>query len=291
MRIPSNKIRDIRRFMKMELGEVYDEKEIDVFAEILFEAFAGIIKTKLYMMQDATVSESVLLKLNTAIKKLKLEIPIAYIVGYTYFLNLRISVSKHVLIPRPETEELVIRVKELLFEKQTCQILDAATGSGCIALALKNYLPHAEIYGFDSSEEALELAKKNSSDLGLPLILHVNNMFDFSFHYPTIQFDAIVCNPPYVAESEKRLMKRNVLDYEPPQALFVPDETPLIFYTALAELGNKFLKKDGFIFCEINENFGKQTAALFKNYKYRDVDIINDINDKNRFVIAKKIKI
>ncbi len=288
MRIPSNKIKDIRRFMKMELGEIYDIRTIDIFAEILLESYAGILRTEVYMNSETTVNESVLLKINTAVKKLKKEMPIEYIVGYTYFLDFKLSVNPHVLIPRPETEELIGHVKQILNVSKSYKILDAATGSGSIAIALKKYHPQSEIFAFDCSEDALEVAKNNSKELNLSVEFYLDNLLDYSHEYTLPLLDAIVSNPPYVRESEKAFMKKNVLDYEPIQALFVPDNNPLIFYKALADLGKKYLKNRALIICEINEALAKETAMIFERKGYRDIGIIKDMNSKERFIQAIK---
>jgi len=289
MKIPSNKIKDIKRYMQSVLGDIYPDKEITVFAEILLEAYAGIKRSVFYAEPDKTVNESVLLKINTGIKQLKNFTPIQYIVGYTHFCGTKINVNPSVLIPRPETEELVSHVVNYLNtqdKSRVINILDAGTGSGAIAIAIKKECPYATIYAFDISDEALEKAKENAANHKLSLTFFKADMFDGAFFTELPLFDVIVSNPPYVRQSEKLRMQSNVLDYEPKLALFVNDENPLIYYEALAKLASKLLKPSGVLFCEINEALGKNTKQLFLSSGFENAKIIMDINEKDRFVCA-----
>jgi release factor glutamine methyltransferase len=190
------------------------------------------------------------------------------------------------MIPRPETEELVNWIIQDSVGKEF-SILDIGTGSGCIALALSKNLPLATVTGVDISEEALETARKNAA------LNHADIRFfrfDLLKRSPELadRFEIIVSNPPYVRESEKKFMQSNVLDYEPPQALFVPDEDPLMFYKAIADLGNTILTENGCVYCEINEALPEETAGVFQGSNYRKTEIRKDINNRPRMIKAVK---
>ncbi len=289
MRIPSNKISDIRRFMQRELEGLYDRHAIDILATVVLEVFAGMDKATIYSSGDKAVTESVLLKINNAIKRLKNEEPIEYITGYAEFYGLRFKVTPDVLIPRPETEELVKHVFNLFrYNPCTVNILDACTGSGCIAVTLKKVLPRAQMYAFDSSHKAIEIAALNAASNETVVSFFMDDLLNYTGSTPLPLLDALVCNPPYVKASEKDLMKRNVLDYEPHSALFVPDNNPLVFYKALAELGKNYLRKGALLVSEINESLGSETVQLFAGNGYKDVALIKDMNNKDRFVKAVK---
>ncbi len=292
MKIPSNKVKDIRRYMRANLAAVYEERSIDIFAGIILETYAGIRKDEMYLYPEKTVSESVLLKINTAIKLLKKEMPVEYITGIAYFFGLKFKVSKKVLIPRPETEELVQWVINNKGDAvKDIKILDAATGSGSIAIALKKNIPNAEVFAFDISKDALEIAILNAVENSTPVHFFVDDLINFTNYSQVPEIDILVCNPPYIRSSEKKLMQKNVLDYEPHQALFVEDDNPLLNYKGLAVLGQKLLKDKGILICEINEALGSETAKVFEGTGYNDVTVIKDINEKDRFVSCVKTKV
>lgn len=271
--------------MKMVLGDIYDDRSIANFAEIILETYAGFTKNEIYAQPEKTVSESVLLKINSAIKLLKTEMPIEYITGFVHFYGLKLKVNQNVLIPRPETEELVdLILKNEHQNNQDLKIMDAATGSGSIAIALKANLPVAEVFAFDIRNEALDIAKVNAAENNVNVQFFVDDLLNYSYKQTLPELDILVSNPPYVKDSEKALMHKNVLDFEPHIALFVEDENPLIFYSALAALGHKILKNKGLLYCEINEALGGETAKVFESYNYTDVRVIKDLNGKDRFV-------
>ena len=168
------------------------------------------------------------------------------------------------------------------------KILDAATGSGCIAIALKKNIPDAEIFAFDINNKAIEVAKVNALENNTDVHFFVDDLLDFKLQCQLPEINILVSNPPYVRNSEKKMMHKNVLDYEPHQALFVDDDNPLLFYKALASLGHKSLNKKGILLCEINEALGKETAMIFENKGFVDVKIIKDINEKDRFISCFK---
>jgi len=213
--------------------------------------------------------------------------PIQYVLGRTIFSDLKIKVDERVLIPRPETEEMVEHIKT----KATTpigRIIDLGTGSGCIALAMKQHFPEAEVWGADLSREALDLAEQNGSINGLRVIwremdlLHPFPMEEFPL------FDLVVSNPPYVLRRERLLMARHVRDFEPSSALFVEDDDPLVYYRSIAAFCGNKLAESGEIWVEINERFGEQTATLFEDEGFTRTRILKDIHDKERYIHARR---
>ncbi|MDD3877684.1 MAG: peptide chain release factor N(5)-glutamine methyltransferase [Bacteroidales bacterium] len=292
MKIPSNKVKDIKLYMYAVLEHLYSSEEISVFAEILLEKYADISRANLYLYPNKTVSESVLLKINNGIKSLKKQKPIQYIIGETVFMNLTIKVNPSVLIPRHETEELVMAVIKYL---DSCpvgycpSIIDAGTGSGAIALSIKKQIPKSEVFAFDNSEDALNTARLNALENGLAVDFFADDILNFNSLRKLTKFDVLISNPPYVRLSEKELMKENVVGYEPFSALFVSDDNPLIYYESLSIIGKQLLKQKGMFFCEINEAFGRETEAVLVRNGYKNVEIIKDISGKDRFVKGQMI--
>ena len=286
MRIASNKLKDIIDFAYQELDLLYEKGEIRSMIYSLIEHFTEFDLTKILTYKDELkVSESELLKINFAIKDLKKEKPLQQIIGYTDFLDVRIDVNEHVLIPRVETEEIVQRVINENKGRKNLKIADICCGSGCIAIALKKAFPDANIYAYDISEEALKKSKENAEKNKEKINFFKENILKST--EKNQEFDIIVSNPPYVRECEKTLMRNNVLLYEPSLALFVSDEDPLIFYKHILEFCNRNLAKNGCVYMEINEFLGKETELLFKNKGYKTI-VYKDFKDKDRLVFAKK---
>ncbi|MEE0267422.1 MAG: peptide chain release factor N(5)-glutamine methyltransferase [Bacteroidales bacterium] len=286
MRIASNKLKDIIDFAYQELDLLYEKNEIRSMIYSLIEHFTEFDLTKILTYKDELkVSESELLKINFAIKDLKKEKPLQQIIGYTDFLDVRIDVNEHVLIPRVETEEIVQRVINENKGRKNLKIADICCGSGCIAIALKKAFPDANIYAYDISEEALKKSKENAEKNKEKINFFKENILESK--EKNQEFDIIVSNPPYVRESEKAFMRNNVLLYEPALALFVSDKEPLIFYEHLLKFSNQNLAKNGKIYMEINENLAKETELLFKNFNYQ-TSVFKDLRGKDRLLLAKK---
>lgn len=286
MKISSNKLKDIIDFAYQELESLYEKDEIRSMIYSIIEHFTGYDLMKILTYKDELkVSESELLKINFAIKDLKKEKPLQQIIGYCDFLDVRIEVNQHVLIPRVETEEIVQRIIKENKGRKNLKIADFCCGSGCIAIALKKAFPDANIYAYDISEEALKKSKENAEKNKEKINFFKENILKSK--EKNQEFNIIVSNPPYIRESEKSLMKNNVLLYEPHLALFVSDEDPLIFYKKILDFSNRNLAKNGKIYMEINENLGKETELLFKNFNYQ-TSIIKDIRGKDRLLFAKK---
>lgn len=284
MRIASNRIEDILKFALQELEGIYSEKEIKQMTYSLITHFCNIPKTSILANNQQAVLESELLKLNFAIKDLKKEKPLQYIIGYTDFYNIKINLNHKVLIPRPETEELVDMIIKENKERKDIKIADLGCGSGAIALALKNNIPYSEIWAFDIDDNAINQTKENAQALNLDINIEKKDLLKDNFN--DYNFDIIVSNPPYVMEKEKSLMRDNVLKHEPHQALFVKDEDPLIFYQAIERIAQKNLKPKGKIYMEINESLSESTKNVFKDYNTK---IVKDLFGKYRFISAKKL--
>ncbi len=289
MRIPSNKIKDIVQFFKNELQGLYDENEIKSFVNIVMEEYTGLSLTQLLISGDKTVSESVMLKIKFAINDLKKYKPVQYIIGKTFFYELEIKVNPSVLIPRPETEELVHWIisdnKEI---KKTIDIIDIGFGSGCIPIVLKKNLKQSKVYGIDISKEALKIAKLNALQNETEVEFKIIDIFDREKWTELPQFDIIVSNPPYVCESEKEAMHANVLEYEPHLALFVDNDTPLIFYNVIADFALDKLRLDGSLYFEINEGFAYKTIELLEAKGFSDCEVRKDMQGKERMIKAIK---
>lgn len=284
MRIASNRIEDILKFALQELEGIYSEKEIKQMTYSLITHFCNIPKTSILANNQQAVLESELLKLNFAIKDLKKEKPLQYIMGYTDFYNIKINLNHKVLIPRPETEELVDMIIKENKGRKDIKIADLGCGSGAIALALKKNIPQSKVWAFDIDDNAINQTKENAQALNLDINIEKKDLLKDNFN--DYNFDIIVSNPPYVMEKEKSLMRDNVLNHEPHQALFVKDEDPLIFYQAIEKIAQKNLKPKGKIYMEINESLSERTKKVFKDY---DTKIIKDLFDKYRFISAEKL--
>lgn len=253
-----------------------DEKE--AIAYILLEDAYGITKTDILLNKELDLDQELL---EAQLTRLNTQEPIQQIVGFTYFRNRKFKVSKDVLIPRPETEEIIDLVKSFNLPKPS--IIDIGTGSGCIAITLALEIPEATVNALDLSKNALKKAKQNARDLKTKV-----NFIEADFlSYDEGNFDIIVSNPPYIKDSERKEMSKNVLDFEPALALFVKDENPLIFYKALANYGKKHLNKGGIICVEINSYLGQETKDVFIKEGFKDVKLVKDFHDKNRFITAK----
>jgi release factor glutamine methyltransferase len=283
MKIASNKIMDVVRFFKDELKGIYDNGELEAILRLCLEEFSGI--KNISQHENQTISESELLKFNFAVRDLKKERPLQYILGKADFYGSKFIVNEHVLIPRPETEELVhLIIKDLkAYHLSGAALLDIGTGSGCIPITLKKHLPSALVSAMDISTKALHVAKQNAemNNVEIDFIHHdiLSPVPDLSSRY-----NVIVSNPPYIKISEKETMKKNVLEYEPSLALFVESEDALLFYRKIADFALKTLMPGGRIYFEINGSLGPETKQLIENKGFKNVELIKDMSDKNRIL-------
>lgn len=285
MRIPSNKIKDIIRFAHQELDGLYPEGEVDSMTRILLEEVSDRPLAELLADREQTVNESDLLTINFAIKDLKKEKPLQQILGYCDFAGVRINLNRRVLIPRVETEELTMMIIRENRNRGGLKILDACCGSGCMALALAGNIPESVVTAVDLSMEAIEQTRENAQANALNVEVVAADVFS-DMPFDTC-FDIIVSNPPYVRESEKAMMRNNVLLYEPHSALFVKDEDPLTYYRALCRIADRHLRQGGVMYLEINEGLAEQTEAIFKP-KY-DTLLSKDLRGKYRFLRVRKV--
>ncbi len=288
LRFRSNRVRDIIGLFHEELDGMYGSGEVRMFIDMLFEAFLGWDKVRLLTSKEHTVDQSDLLRFHWALEDLLKYRPIQHIIGHVDFCGCRIAVGPEVLIPRPETEEIVNWiVNNLNPQPSALNILDLCTGSGCIAIALKKAFPGAEVTALDVSSAALEMARQNARGNGTTINFIQANLLDPAFRLPSPTFHLIVSNPPYVMESERAQMQRNVLDYDPSLALFVPDDDPLCFYQAIALTAQKSLSDDGLLILEINESLAGETCNLLHKHGFSPTLHI-DFRGKSRFISAKR---
>ena len=270
------------QYIEKELQGLYPKTEIKSFVRLIIEHIFGFNYTQFLLRNDEKSGDDEIAEIKLLVERLKKFEPVQYILGKAEFYGLELKVNQSVLIPRPETEELVhwILNSEIA---QFPDIIDIGTGSGCIALALKSKMPAAKVTAVDISAEALQTAEKNAIENNLDIHFIEADIFDWE-KLKWEKFDVIVSNPPYVRELEKAEMEPNVLNYEPPAALFVPDTNPLIFYQAIAGFAKKYLKNDGFLFFEINEALAPEIEKLLLGTGFNNIEIRKDINGKYRMV-------
>ncbi len=280
-------LNDALIYIKTELNNIYDKFEIQSFANIIFQHLLNFSKIDILLKTDTKLTEKTKIQIIKIVEELKNNKPIQYIIGETEFYELKLIVSPEVLIPRPETEELVKWIIDDATSKQNINILDIGTGSGCIAIALAKNLTKAKVSAIEKYKGALDIATQNA-ELNNVNINFINaDILNCKNINITTKFDVIVSNPPYVRELEKQFMNKNVLDYEPHSALFVYDNNALIFYDAIADFAIKHMKKTGKLYFEINEYLPTQLTDLLQKKGFVNVIVKKDINDKNRMVRAE----
>jgi len=292
-------VKQYRNYFNETLKTIYPITEIDSFFFLLLEEYLGFRRVDIVLKSDFKITQETLNLLQSATKQLEQEVPLQYIIGKTEFYGLPFVVNKHVLIPRPETEELVACVvsessrfktfntsTKQTTETKQLKILDIGTGSGCIPISLKKQLPFAKISAIDISEEALSVAKKNAvlNNVDIHFILQdILKTVALDQHY-----DIIISNPPYVRELEKKELKNNVLKNEPHVALFVENDNPLIFYAKIAELAKNYLNKNGLLFFEINQYLGTETIDLVNKKGLKNIQLKKDMFGNDRIIVASK---
>ena len=278
-------ILSLKQLIRKELSSIYPLGEIKSFIYIIFEQVLSYKKIDTNINNKEIVNEESLKIIYKIVERLKNNEPIQYIFGETDFYDLEFKLNEDTLIPRPETEELVDLIIQENFNKNI-SILDIGTGSGCIAISLKNNLPQSKVSAIDISSNAISIAKENAKRYNLELSFIKDDILNPSQKYSI--YDIIVSNPPYIRNSEKKLMLQNVLEYEPHRALFVEDNDPLIFYREIAKFGKQHLSQNGIIYFEINEKLSFETKNLLEDLGYNEISIIKDINDRDRIIKAKK---
>ena len=281
------KIKEYRTQFIQELTPIYDAGEAESFFYLILEEKQQLKRIDLALHPDLVFSEAEIGVWNAILEQLKQEIPIQYLLGKTSFYGLDFEVNEAVLIPRPETEELVewiLESQKSKVESQKVKILDIGTGSGCIAISLAKNLPDATVFALDVSEEALATAKKNAANNSVNItFIHQNILETEDLHQ---QFDIIVSNPPYVRNLEKEEIKKNVLENEPHLALFVADNDALIFYKKIAQLAQKNLLPNGQLYFEINQYLGKEMVDLLEKMNFSAIELRKDIYGNDRMTKA-----
>ena len=283
------KIKEYRSYFIQELTPIFDEGEAESFFYLILENKQQLKRIDLALQHDLTFSEDEIKIWNAILEQLKNEIPVQYLLGKTSFYGLDFEVNTNVLIPRPETEELVdwiIKSNQVDQNSKGLKILDIGTGSGCIAISLANYIPNAKVFAIDVSESALDTAKKNAESNKVEVTFTNKNILE------TVdleqQYDIIVSNPPYVRNLEKEEIKKNVLNNEPHLALFVEDNDALIFYRKIAELAQKNLSEKGQFFFEINQYLGQEMINLLEEMNFKNVELRKDIYGNDRMIRSEK---
>lgn len=281
------KIRELLYDTQKDLQRIYDKNEAKTIAEWLFcDVLSYNNRISLYENLNQLIDKQSRIKILRKLKRLNRFVPIQYVIHKAWFMNLELWVSPSVLIPRPETEELCNTIiKEMNIEN--ANVLDLATGSGCIAIALKKAKPQWHIMATDISSTALKIAQCNANRYGLAIHFFKDDLLNSSFNDKSMSVDIIVSNPPYIPISEKSSIRLNVTKYEPPVALFVPNENPLVFYHAIAQLAERILRPNGYIYVEVHENLAFQTQAVFES-KHWKTQIYIDINEKPRYIKVQK---
>lgn len=284
------KIKELKEVFHETLDVIYGKEEVFSFFFILTEAYCNVSRMDLALDPDLIIDSDKKGLVLVALEALKQHQPIQYILGETEFYGLPFKVNKNTLIPRPETEELVSWVLEDNAAQKRDNVrvvLDVGTGSGCIGVSIAKNLSKANVYALDVSAKAIEKAKENALLNGVKVDFVEASILETSTLgsvFDDLKFDVIVSNPPYVRELEKQEMKTNVLDNEPHLALFVADNNPLIFYNAIADFANQYLKKNGVLYFEINEYLGQEMIALFKNKGFDEVELRQDMFGRDRMI-------
>lgn len=281
---------DLQLHWQQNLNNLYPEREINNLFRFALEDVFGMSNSEQLMQRTVEQSDEFREKLENVLLRLTTGEPLQYITGFTYFDNLKLAVSPAVLIPRPETEELVEWVSETLDPGFNETIIDWCTGSGCIALALKQRFPESVVIGYDWSQEALEVANRNSTDLKLPVSFELKDALEVIDS--TEEVSVIISNPPYIPENEQELIRSNVRNFEPHMALFVPNESALLFYEAITQKAMQQLKPNGWLFFEMHEDFAEQTKQMVESTGgFWEVEIRNDLQGKARMLRAKRVAI
>lgn len=279
-------LHQIRFYLLNEIRKTYPEGESVSIVRLILD-HVGYPTSVFLSDPDQVPKPATVAQINEIVSEIHTWKPIQYILGYTHFCDLKISVNENVLIPRPETEEMVHKIIAHC-TRPPDHILDIGTGSGCMALALKNHFSETAAYGLDVSYEALKMATENGHSSGLEVHWIQGDIFNEATRYGTERFDLIVSNPPYVLNSERTKMNTNVLEFEPAEALFVEDSEPLVYYNTIASLSMKHLNENGLVWVEINEQFGAETALIFERAGLQHVTILKDIHEKERFIRAER---
>ena len=289
MFVPDNSLSATQIYFSNQLQGLFSEREVKTMFEALIKQRLNWSSSDFLLHHEARLSESDLLFIRSAVKRLLLHEPFQYVIGNTEFYGLSITCAPGALIPRPETEELVDWILEELKGKES-KILDIGTGSGCIALALKKNAINSNVWGLDISETALKIARENALALELEVGFFSQDILsDHPIDFDNQFFDVIVSNPPYIPLNEQVKMDQNVLQFEPHKALFVPDQDPLLFYRVIATKSLSFLKNQGVLFFEIHEDFAAEVKELLVELGFINIELRKDLQGKSRMIRAQRV--
>lgn len=278
-------LKEIKNIYHLELDPLFPKEEVDSFFYLVIDHYLGLERFILAMQPNLVVSKENEDPLFFALSQLKQERPIQHILGKAHFCELEFRVDENVLIPRPETEELVywiINEVQKGAPREEVKILDIGTGSGCIAISLAKNLPNAKAYALDISKKALQIAGENAMDNGVDIVFLEADILSLEGFKD--KFDVIVSNPPYVRELEKLEMKNNVVEHEPGLALFVSDGDPLIFYKKITRFALSHLKKGGVLFFEINQYLGEEMKQLLEAENFSEIELRKDMFGNDRML-------
>lgn len=281
-------IQEAVKYSREQLELIYDAGEAEAMTDWLIENLSGVKRSARNTHSGKSLDSEKQALLKENLNRLLKHEPLQYVLGEAWFCGLKFYVDRNVLIPRPETEELVEWIiSDCKFPVHSMRILDIGTGSGCIAISLKKRLGRSEVWACDISRPALQLAQKNAETLGINI-----NLLEFDFLNTTeVQklpgFDVIVSNPPYIPDNERNTLNKNVLEFEPSTALFVPDNDPLVFYRAIAEAGKTKLSPNGYIYTEIHESLGSEALDCFREMGYQ-AELKKDMQGKYRMLRASR---
>ncbi|UEG55302.1 peptide chain release factor N(5)-glutamine methyltransferase [Mucilaginibacter daejeonensis] len=278
-------VKDAYHTFKTRLEPLYAAQEIEALTSLVLVELTGRSRAQLKAFGDSKLTHDQVERLTNVLDQLLTGMPVQYVLGYTEFYGHTFKVTPAVLIPRPETEELVEWVAQTIGHQQGLKLMDIGTGSGCIPISLKLTNTENELYAVDISSEALDIAKENA----------VSNQADITFVETDIlkplpaqiaveRFNVIISNPPYVTGADKRQMHKNVTDFEPHMALFVPDDDPLLFYVRIADVAQKLLVDGGYLFFEINESFGQETSTMLASKGFKNIELRQDMSGRDRMI-------
>ena len=277
--------------LRSQLENIYDNREASNISKLVLEHITGFTQMQILLQKNYQLNAEQLTNYFSYTTKLLMKMPVQYVLHEAWFAGMKLYVDENVLIPRPETEELVEWISKEASNSsvpEALNILDIGTGSGCIAISLKKYLPKTELYALDISPKALDVAAINAHTLKKSVHFLQYNILQSDTEIDIPEIDIMVSNPPYVRLSERKDMERHVIDYEPEFALFVPDEDPLLFYKSIILFAKKHLKPEGLLFFEINESLQKELHTLLASHGYINIEFKCDMQGKYR--MAKAIK-
>lgn len=284
-------IAECQAWIKQQLQSLYEPREASNITDQILEHFTGLKRIDRLLKGNQPLSATETENLRTAVQQLLQHRPMQYVLGQAWFYGLPFYVNESVLIPRPETEELVdwiLTDLNAIDPAQDIHILDVGTGSGCIPISLKHSLSKADVYALDISVDALAVAQKNATTLGVDVKFIRHDILNLKQAAQVPALDIIVSNPPYIPLKDKSQMQKNVLDYEPQLALFVPDENPMLFYEAIATFAQQQLNASGYVYAELHEDMAAKAKTLFSQKGFINIVVRQDMQGKERMLKAQK---